>query len=84
MKASAKPNWPAPSEACSWIQGTRVAKDLVTAPCTANTAATAYRARLTSSRADVTSLMFLSPPRACPAPAPRHRAVNYQGSLPDR
>ena len=33
---------------CSWIHGTRVANDPVTAPCTQKTAATAYRDRLTS------------------------------------
>ncbi|GHA04491.1 hypothetical protein GCM10010345_05880 [Streptomyces canarius] len=73
MKASANPNWPAPSEVWSWTHGTRVANEPVTAPCTAKTAATAYRARLTSSPARVTSLMILSPPRECPAPqAPLH------------
>lgn len=45
-KASARPSWPALTEAWSWIHGTRVAKLPVTAPCTAKTAATAYRALL--------------------------------------
>lgn len=49
-KASASPNWPALTPAWSWIHGTRVANDPVTAPCTAKTDATAYRARLTSRR----------------------------------
>lgn len=48
VKAREKPNCPAFKEAWSWIHGTRVANEPVTAPCTANTAATAYRARRTS------------------------------------
>ena len=44
------PNWPALTSAWSWIHGTRVAKEPVTEPCTAKTAATAYRARFTSPR----------------------------------
>jgi hypothetical protein len=49
-KARASPSWPALTPAWSWIHGTRVANEPVTAPCTAKTAATAYRARLTSPR----------------------------------
>ncbi|GHF20201.1 hypothetical protein GCM10017776_42560 [Streptomyces griseoluteus] len=67
MNASAKPSWPALSPAWSWIQGTRVAKEPVTAPCTANTAATAYRARLTSPAGRLTSSIFTSLPRESPA-----------------
>lgn len=40
-KASATPSWPALTPAWSWIQGTRVAKDPVTAPWTQKTVATA-------------------------------------------
>lgn len=46
--ASARPSWPALTEAWSWIHGTRVANEPVTAPWTANTVATAYRERFTS------------------------------------
>lgn len=48
-KARAMPNCPALTPAWSWIQGTRVAKLPVTAPCTVKTAAIANLARLTCS-----------------------------------
>lgn len=53
--ARASPSWPVLTDAWSWIQGTRVANEPVTAPCTANTAATAYRARFTSTASRTTS-----------------------------
>ena len=75
VKARAKPNSPALRWACSWTQGTRVANEPVTAPCTVNTAATAYRARRTSVGAYTPSLMV----RPLPDPRrPHGAAVNYQ------
>ena len=68
VKARAKPSCPALDEAWSWIQGTRVANEPVTAPCTANTAATAYRARLTSRRSQTTVAHCSAPPGSCVSP----------------
>lgn len=79
-KASASPNWPALTPAWSWIQGTRVAKEPVTAPCTAKTAATAYRARLTSRRSYTTALILRPLPGSWFPLAPR----KLSGTLPDR
>ncbi len=69
-KARARPSWPALTPAWSWIQGTRVANEPVTAPCTANTAATAYRARLTSRCVCTTGPIDPPLPLARSRPAP--------------
>ncbi|GAA3133381.1 hypothetical protein GCM10017687_56860 [Streptomyces echinatus] len=84
MKASANPNWPVPSEVCSWTHGTRVANEPVTAPCTANTAATAYRARLTSPRALLTSLMSQSLPKGAQPALPATRLSRGAAFRPSR
>ena len=69
-KASAMPNWPALTPAWSWIHGTRVANEPVTAPCTAKTAATAYRDRFTSRCSSTTLPILRSPSRSLPCSHP--------------